>query len=75
MNTLRQKIEDSTLVVLDSLSQHPIIKGALPAFGSVAFSYWDIAELWLRRSTLILGFIIALLTIVAKIRDLRKGGK
>lgn len=62
-------IKDTIPQILDSLQQHPIMKGAVPAVASVAVSLIDQIEVWLRVSGLTVGLLIGLITLYIKAKE------
>jgi hypothetical protein len=58
--------------IINDLQQHPIIKGFIPVTMSVILSFAEHIEFWLRVVGLILGIILAILTIYAKCIEIVK---
>jgi len=72
MKTVTNKIQDSLIQFTDTLSQQPILKGVVPGSLGVAVHYIDHVDLWIRRGTLYMGFIVMGITLAVKLYDLYK---
>ena len=70
--TAKQFIEQTAENVMDSLSQHPILKGAVPSFTGVALSFIDNLEQWMRLTGLGIGIVIGCLTAYLKVVEVIK---
>jgi len=62
-------MKDTIHQVLDSLQQHPILKGVLPTAAGVGVSFIDHLEAWMRLGGLGIGILIGLVTLVVKTRE------
>jgi hypothetical protein len=58
--------------VLVDLQQHSFVKGVIPTIGAVMLSFLEDIEIWLRIVTLVLGIILACITIYAKLVQIKK---
>lgn len=63
--------QETTRTVLDSLSQSPILKGAVPTLGGVGMSFIEEIEIGLRLMGLLVGLGIGTVTLYIKIKDLK----
>jgi hypothetical protein len=69
---MAHKIDEVTHSVMDSLAQHPVLKGAIPAAAGSALTFLQEVEIWLRISGAFVGLIIGCLTLYVQIQNLKK---
>jgi hypothetical protein len=58
--------------IITDLQHQSILKGVIPTIGAVMLSFLENIEIWLRIVTLVLGIILACITIYAKLVQIKK---